>query len=789
MTRDLEPSGAAGALKALDSDWEERYLTDTGPIQPRPLSRSEGANEGEWVDFYRSRGLVLLPLRPRTKEALLKGWSKKGRDELLEEIYKLSQNRTDFNLGIRLDGLTVLDIERPELWSVFFNAPPETIARKTWICGTGGGGYHVYMRGETRPVKADGFAELRSGPGQYVVVPPSTHPETGLEYQWLSDVRSVEISEVSAEGGARLEEKVRVLAKWGALAEALTEVWRPEHRHNLALWIAGVFRKMGRPQIEVEVVVRTAAALAHDPEVADRVRAVEDTYRKRPEDVAGWSHLRAELESIVGAEKASVIMGLLPSAPATGRADGEGKAGKGAHPVLSLVLSNHVVVEAIGMKNGLGEFEPRLLVYDNNGFSIHEFYRIGDNIIRARDPRTYPYAPYVVDDLNVRSRIELIDLIHREVCRFIDAAEDERALFTAAIVLSYVQEQFGKLPYLFIVGDNESGKTHLLTLFSELMYRPLFGVALTAADIYSYLEDDEVPMTILEDEFQGSDRDTDKMKIYKTGYKKGAKVPRVLVHEKGRRIDFFNSFGLKVVAAEVLPENRGFLRRCIIVEMVEGVPEKDYYDAEDQKRFARIRAELLKWRMKVLSGHEALPELEAEWLRGRSRELYLPLLTVLHGHELYSVLERRLKDEVEKRRLEKATSLEAVVCRVVIKQLKQNGGEVVFADLWSELREALNGEEIRPASVSIARSMETENYGRITKTQISKILTGTLGMQTRRTTKNGKTVVIYKPDPTKLRKAARKYEVEDEDLRFFDALPELSPPLHIEAHKNPGVKV
>lgn len=67
-------------------------------------------------------------------------------------------------------------------------------------------------------------------------------------------------------------------------------------------------------------------------------------------------------------------------------------------------------------------------------------------------------------------------------------------------------------------------------------------------------------------------------------------------------------------------------------------------------RFARIRAELLKWRMTVLAGMDELPRLELYWFRGRDSELYLPLLTVLPGTPLYDVLEKRIRDEVGRRR-------------------------------------------------------------------------------------------------------------------------------------------
>jgi hypothetical protein len=283
----------------------------------------------------------------------------------------------------------------------------------------------------------------------------------------------------------------------------------------------------------------------------------------------------------------------------------------------------------------------------------------------------------------------------------------------------------------------------------------LVGVSHTAADLYSYLEDD-TPLTIIEDEFQGSERDSEKMKIYKSGYKKGAKVARVTTFDGGRRIDYFNCFGLKIMAAEKLVENKGLLQRCIVIEMVEGYPQKDYYDVEDYERFSWLRSELLKWRMRVLAKHEELPTLNIDWLRGRDRELYLPLLTILHGSKLYDVLHDFLKRKVEEKILERSSSLEAMVVKNIL-EILQNSKEVDFTDLWGRLLRDLDGEEIKPPHLTSARAMHSEVYGEVSKKDIANILKNKLGMIKMKTKRDGRNIILYIPNMEKLKKAYRKY--------------------------------
>jgi hypothetical protein len=702
---------------------------------------------------YNNHGLVVNPLLPRTKKAYLNDWQLLPREALISEAGEAMARWGEINLGIRLDGLTVLDIERPELWFLFFTEAPEVVGQYTWVCRTGSGGYHVYFLGEMdiKGCKADEFAELLSSSKHYVVAPPSIHPDTGRRYEWVSDIEKVAVGDVSESGLLRLKQKIGALKKYSALIEALVGVWRPEHRHELSLGLSGVLRKTGVSFEDAEIIIKTVALLARDPEVDDRLRALRDTYEKPLSEVAAWSKLKQELVSIVGEEKAEQFLGLLPNSRAE-RGEGERR-----RSVLSLVIPDGpIVFEAIGVPNGLGEYDPKLLVYGPDGYRVVDSYRIGGDTITARPPRSYPYKPYVIENLEAKSRLELIDLIHREVERFIDAEPEEKATFTAFILLSYVQEFFDALPYLYLVGDNESGKSHLLNLMAELCYRPLAGVSHTAADLYSYLEDDGLPLTIIEDEYQGSEKDTEKMKVYKSGYKKGARVARVVTYEGGRRVDYFNSYGLKIVAAEKLIENKGFMQRCIVIEMVEGYPEKDHYDAEDYARFAWLRSELLKWRMRVLASHESLPKVEADWLRGRDRELYLPLLVILHGSPIYPILERFLRERAEERKREREGSLEATICRAVVTLLSDGSSEIDFTELWLEVKNEVGGVEELDKN-NVARSMYSDLHGTISKKDVASILSAKLGMKKRRTTKNGLTRTIYIPEWGKLVRALRKY--------------------------------
>jgi hypothetical protein len=691
------------------------------------------------------------------KKCYIDDWNELAPEELEKMITE------NHNIGIRLDDLSVLDLERKELLRLFTKKSVEEIAKKTWVAETGKG-YHIYFRGTfpgKDPKRSDKLVEFKTGNGQYVVAPPSLHP-SGARYKWLSEVELIEIAKASRALLERIYHKVEVLQEFNKLILELEKIWTPSHRHHLAIWLSGCLRKSGVNRKDAETVLTAIACLAHDEELEDRLRALDDTYKKPIDQIGAWSYLEEELRGIVGPEKAREIMNLIPRR----ESEVEGISKPRERAILSFVFPDGRVAEAIGIRNALGEYDPALLVLGPEGFRVEREDFVGDTMFRGMDPRAYPYKPYVVEDLeNIKSRVELVNEIYAEVNRFIDVSPKEKAIFTAYILMSYCPEFFETVPYLYLVGDNSSGKSHALQLLAYLCYRPLYATSVPPADIYFYLgkEKTDPPLTLLEDEFQGSDRDTEKMKIYKAGYKRGARVPRIISEPNGkRRQEFFNAFGPKVVAAEELIENKGFLERCIIIKMVKGEPEKDHYDREDEARFAKLRAELLKWRMMVLAGREKLPQLELEWLKGRDRELYLPLLTVLEGTPLYSTLEEYIREEIKRKREELRGSLEAQITAVVLELAKGLGAEIPFPRIWDRLKERLNADVPSHPSIAIETAMDTEVYGRITKNKVGAILRDKLGLERVKTHRDGKFVVLYRiTDSEKIRRTAIKYGLED----------------------------
>jgi len=505
----------------------------------KPLSE-----EFEYAKFYFGQGLTVIPLRHRSKTPLVDSWTTLSPDELFNQ---LSSTR-NINLGIRLDGLVVLDLEDAKIWDLFFTTSPQEIAKRTWVSRTGGGGYHVFMRGETKPFRVDGFAELRSGRGQYVVAPPSIHPETNQRYEWLSDVRQIEIAPLTPEAETRLRFKLENLRKYSSLINSLIKVWIPEHRHNLALSLAGVFRKLSLPKDEAELVVKAVCLLSSDGELNDRLRALEDTFNKPKENVIAWSGLKEEITSI----SHEVWDELIRIFPLIDEKDSEKTKKKLRYMTGGEVVDGKLIEVVEG---------PALLIWDGVSLEVKPEFETENEILKP-----YPHLPFALPrPPEIREDPSLWNETKAFIREYYDNPRDEKIydVLTAAVAWSYfVHDVNVSTPYLCFLGPWRSGKTRALEVLSALCHKPMFVVDPSEASVFRMIE--TFKPTLLVDESQIVDSNV--RALFAAGYRYGVKIPRVVDPEADGvdGIRFFDCFGLKIYASREQPPDDIFSRSIII---------------------------------------------------------------------------------------------------------------------------------------------------------------------------------------------------------------------------------
>ncbi len=150
-------------------------------------------NTYESARKYREVGFSPIPLRGKHPIFPWKEYQEGVADN--SELFEWFCDRPDVNVGLVTGGvsggLLVLDWDDLPAFDSWAAEHPELANTKTVM--TGKGGHHLYFRlpnGDgltTQPFSYGGghAGEIRYE-GGVVVAPPSTHPETGKRYRWLT---------------------------------------------------------------------------------------------------------------------------------------------------------------------------------------------------------------------------------------------------------------------------------------------------------------------------------------------------------------------------------------------------------------------------------------------------------------------------------------------------------------------------------------------------------------------------------------------------------------------------
>jgi hypothetical protein len=407
------------------------------------------------------------------------------------------------------------------------------------------------------------------------------------------------------------------------------------------------------------------------------------------------------------------------------------------------------------------KYKPIFLMIDNGVFSRVETLETEEDTFFPIETKNFPYEPYGFYEDCIPDNETIFKMVKAEFENFIEVDDIWRDVLSACVLLSYQQEKLQTVPYLLVYGDNESGKSTVLILLNLLCYRPEYGVAIPVADIFGYLTNSEGIGCILEDEIQGIHKDVEKIKIYKSGYKKGAKVPRTIITSEDRVIKYYGTFCFKTCASEQLPSVKGFRERFIEIPMVEGSPKKEWADVnrDDSTRLQNLRNILLKWRM--ITRNCDLPDASLN-VKGRLKELWKPILQVTNGLTVYDRLFKFIEEQRKERLNIKQETLEGKIVKVVTEifnEPKEHPSNIItFQTIWNFLKEELGGkdEPNRP------NAMDTSEFFKVTKNKVGCRLREVLSgkpkvIKEKHTDGDWVSVKAYEFDLDKLGRVARKY--------------------------------
>ncbi len=324
---------------------------------------------------------------------------------------------------------------------------------------------------------------------------------------------------------------------------------------------------------------------------------------------------------------------------------------------------------------------PTFLTVDDKGnFSTTTEMQIDENTIMSPVPqKRISYRQYIIPKelFNELINGEKIDkeFIYQKVKdlvdMYVDAEEKYKVLIVAQIFESYIQYKFSSLGYMYLTGDQESGKSTVCKVLALLSYRSLYAINLNSANIYRYLgtdDEDEGQCTIIEDEIDPKVDDkkdaAERNKITRAGYQKGNKVPRMADASSSDAVQlYFNTYGTKTLSGYSLPTHDSALcSRCIELPMTSGNPECDESPMERAEAFDEVKSLLLAWRMQTY--FDKLPDIETK-LRKRNKEVWKCKLYALHATSGYDTIVKFAEESVKATEDAKVNSIESQALKAI----------------------------------------------------------------------------------------------------------------------------
>lgn len=233
--------------------------------------------------------------------------------------------------------------------------------------------------------------------------------------------------------------------------------------------------------------------------------------------------------------------------------------------------------------------------------------------------------------------------IYRDILTFLGSylvfPPDERdvmlSLLALYTMLTYTTPVWQSVPYIHIVGTLGSGKTRVLELLRELVFRPHMTANASAAVVYRLLH--LYGGTLLVDEADRLRRTNDAavedlLTVLNAGYRRGATASRAErlgdVHDPMQ----FQVFGPKIMAG-TSDAHPSLASRCITVRMLRADADAPQTRARvDLTRAGQIRDGLYMWALEYADIIHRLPPVAADVcpadIGGRPFELWAPLLAL-----------------------------------------------------------------------------------------------------------------------------------------------------------------
>ncbi len=300
----------------------------------------------------------------------------------------------------------------------------------------------------------------------------------------------------------------------------------------------------------------------------------------------------------------------------------------------------------------------------------------------ATGERLVPYSPrngliasrtvLLPSDIgDFRDKRDLAEAVRAFIHRYVDLSPAFEEIATYYVLLTWVYDAFGELPYLRFRGDWGTGKTRALLTVGSLCYKPFFASgASTTSPIFHILDTFGGTLVLDEADLRFSDSTAELTKILNNGTVAGLPVLRTMT-TRARELDprAFHVFGPKLLGMREQFADRALESRFLTEETGQRPLRSDISISLPAERHAEalaLRNQLLAWRFHARHEVKADPSKLIAGIAPRLNQTASSLLSLIDDVQVQARVADMLVSEDARLGGERASSAEFTVLSALV---------------------------------------------------------------------------------------------------------------------------
>ena len=295
-------------------------------------------------------------------------------------------------------------------------------------------------------------------------------------------------------------------------------------------------------------------------------------------------------------------------------------------------------------------------------------------------------------------KAELLADIRAFLHRYVDLSPLFEQIAAHYILLTWVHDAFGDLPYLRLRGEFGNGKTRGLLAIGSLCYRPFFASgASTVSPIFHTLDRFGGTLILDEADFRFSDATSEVVKILNNGNAKGMPVLRTMQNrDKEFNPRAFRVFGPKIIAMRGSYDDPALESRFITEDMGLRPLRKDIPISQPpslKDEALALRNRLLHYRFCHLFNTKPDPSALLVGVEPRVNQIALPLLSLIDDLALRVEIGASFAREQTERMDRRRETVEARVLAILKEAFSASDGTPVSVGAVTDRFNAAHGSE------------------------------------------------------------------------------------------------